>query len=132
MTLKVSECLSGLVESTTAFLLHSRQHHHFNYFFLLNPPPPPPILLLLKKSYDFRGHEDLASCVCIRPSGGNLLACGFTSGAVRLFQLPSTSMLAEHKYVPSSPSSLVSLVPPFPLPSPFPHLHSSNFFLSGV
>lgn len=49
--------------------------------------------------FDFRAPNDAPSCV-VYHSNKQIFTCGFNSGAVRMFHIPSTAMLAEHKLVP--------------------------------
>lgn len=46
--------------------------------------------------FDFRSTGDMPKCVSSHPTK-SVFACGFTSGAVRVFHTPSTKVLAEHK-----------------------------------
>ncbi len=71
----------------------NNRHPKNSSFHSLPPPPPPP-----PQMFDFRSPEDCAGCVSMDP-GGKVFACGFSSGAVRVFQLPSTTMIAEHRCV---------------------------------
>lgn len=45
--------------------------------------------------YEFDAPGETAVCVCYHPTQ-HVIACGFESGAVRVFHIPSTSMLEEY------------------------------------
>ena len=58
--------------------------------------------LSLFQLYDFSAPNECPCAISYHPSR-QIFACGFESGVVRVFNVQTTSMLAEHKYV-NSPS----------------------------
>ncbi|KAK3091415.1 hypothetical protein FSP39_019740, partial [Pinctada imbricata] len=50
----------------------------------------------LQQLYDFSAPDECPCCIAYHPSR-QIFACGFESGVVRVFNVQSTSMLAEHK-----------------------------------
>lgn len=60
--------------------------------------------------YDFESEEGPAS-VAFHPSE-QIFACGFNSGTIRVFDITSAKLLAEHEYVANhtAPAAPVGLV----------------------
>ena len=48
------------------------------------------------KLFDFRAPGEVGRCVCYHPHM-EVFACGFQGGVVRVFHIPTTTVLAEHR-----------------------------------
>ena len=55
-----------------------------------------PLLLSSLQLFDFRSVSEAPLCVSHHPEQ-QVFACGFSSGAVRVFHTPTTAVLAEHR-----------------------------------
>ena len=53
-------------------------------------------LLFLPKLFDFRAPGDVGRCVCYHPHL-EVFASGSQEGVVRIFHIPTTTVLAEHR-----------------------------------